>query len=429
MDSNPVHVFGGVLILLLTALASYKNEPTNDKSLKSGDNGFDKSMELTEDSEVFLVLNKNTISSARSTRLLLSYSKEIYIIIASYMDTDDILSFSRTCSLLAEEFSCGVIWEQLWRLRYGKMWRDFAYLRELRGIHWDPYANWGDPLSGWFVFYLEFEYCWANWLLAGCNNRKMCYLVLYSQIYDVTSFVPGHPGSAETLLEHCGSDATQSFIDIGHSNMAKQMSSTYIVGAPEYNVGMHEDVSLIISLVMNEQNKDGGDSSLTPGNMIQAIRSTMESVGALASSAMSTGGPDTDTIVAAEHAIGGSQSFADVEADAESLSMRDMYASLSTETVIGMVKQTKMSINTQEMYSQMLSMSTSAQATMSNVANSAKENMTRLSTTAKQTMTEVAVTAKQTMSDMFNPDNSDFEGDDGLSNMEIFDAIDSSLEY
>ena len=257
----------------------------------------------------------------------------------------------------------------------------------------------------------------------------MCYLVLYSQIYDVTSFVPGHPGSAETLLEHCGSDATQSFIDIGHSNMAKQMSSTYIVGAPEYNVGMHEDVSLIISLVMNEQNKDGGDSSLTPGNMIQAIRSTMESVGALASSAMSTGGPDTDTIVAAEHAIGGSQSFADVEADAESLSMRDMYASLSTETVIGMVKQTKMSINTQEMYSQMLSMSTSAQATMSNVANSAKENMTRLSTTAKQTMTEVAVTAKQTMSDMFNPDNSDFEGDDGLSNMEIFDAIDSSLEY
>lgn len=426
MDNAPL--FGGVMILLLTALASYNKESSK---AKSSDGCNDESMMSMEDSEVFLVLKKNSISSARSSKLLLSYSKEIYFMIASYMDTDDILSFSRTCSLLSEEFSCDLIWEQLWRLRYGQMWQDFAYLRELRGIHWNPYANWGDPLSGWFTFYLEFEYCWANWLLAGCNNRDKSYMVLYNQIYDVTKFIPNHPGSAETLLEHCGGDATQSFIDIGHSNTAKQMSSTYVVGAPEYNVGSHEDLSLIISLVMNEQNKNnggsGGGSSL---NMIQAIRNTMESMSAIASSAMGSGVSADDAQSSDGASLSSSMSAAALERYNK---MREVYSSLSTEQIMGMVRQTEVSINTQEMYSRMLSISTAmsstASATMHTVANTAKKNMTRLSTSAKQTMSDVAETAKQTMSDMFNPDNSDFDGDDGLSNMEIFDAIDSSLEF
>lgn len=41
---------------------------------------------------------------------------------------------------------------------------------------------------------------------------------------------PQHPGGEEVLLEQAGSDATESFEDVGHSTDAREMLEQYYVG-------------------------------------------------------------------------------------------------------------------------------------------------------------------------------------------------------
>jgi cytochrome b involved in lipid metabolism len=55
-------------------------------------------------------------------------------------------------------------------------------------------------------------------------------------VYDVTSFVPEHPGGAPIMLPYCGKDATAAFDTKGavnkmHSINAEKMLSKYLVGS------------------------------------------------------------------------------------------------------------------------------------------------------------------------------------------------------
>jgi cytochrome b involved in lipid metabolism len=43
------------------------------------------------------------------------------------------------------------------------------------------------------------------------------WMVVHGYVYDVTSFVDTHPGGPEVLLEYAGTDATESFDEVGHS--------------------------------------------------------------------------------------------------------------------------------------------------------------------------------------------------------------------
>ena len=45
-------------------------------------------------------------------------------------------------------------------------------------------------------------------------------MALRGSIYDVTAFIPHHPGSEESLLHRSGRDATAVFEDVGHSKTA-----------------------------------------------------------------------------------------------------------------------------------------------------------------------------------------------------------------
>ncbi|XP_019954373.2 cytochrome b5 type B [Paralichthys olivaceus] len=62
------------------------------------------------------------------------------------------------------------------------------------------------------------------------NMSSDTWLIIHDKVYDITSFLEEHPGGEEVLLEQAGSDATESFEDVGHSTDAREMLEQYLVG-------------------------------------------------------------------------------------------------------------------------------------------------------------------------------------------------------
>lgn len=52
-------------------------------------------------------------------------------------------------------------------------------------------------------------------------------------VYDVSEYVKDHPGGQDALLEVAGQDATAAYEDVGHSEDAREILHTYLVGALE----------------------------------------------------------------------------------------------------------------------------------------------------------------------------------------------------
>jgi cytochrome b involved in lipid metabolism/protoporphyrinogen oxidase len=59
------------------------------------------------------------------------------------------------------------------------------------------------------------------------NNKKDAWLVIDNNVYDITSWVPNHPGGS-IILKGVGTDATKLFK--GHSNYAKEKLKTFKIG-------------------------------------------------------------------------------------------------------------------------------------------------------------------------------------------------------
>lgn len=70
--------------------------------------------------------------------------------------------------------------------------------------------------------------------LAKHNSSQSCWLLISGKIYDVTSFLPDHPGEAKTILPTCGTDATAAYASRGgtgsHSATATAMLADYYIG-------------------------------------------------------------------------------------------------------------------------------------------------------------------------------------------------------
>lgn len=62
------------------------------------------------------------------------------------------------------------------------------------------------------------------------NKPNDCWIVIDGKIIDVTTYLDGHPGGAEVLVQNAGKDATQAFLAIGHSESAKMQMMDYLVG-------------------------------------------------------------------------------------------------------------------------------------------------------------------------------------------------------
>ncbi|KAI8716148.1 hypothetical protein NCS52_00907800 [Fusarium sp. LHS14.1] len=47
--------------------------------------------------------------------------------------------------------------------------------------------------------------------VAKHNNAKSCWLIIHNEVYDLTKFLPQHPGGRRVIMMHAGRDATQRF--------------------------------------------------------------------------------------------------------------------------------------------------------------------------------------------------------------------------
>ncbi len=60
------------------------------------------------------------------------------------------------------------------------------------------------------------------------NNANDCWMVIDGKIYNVTSYIPQHPGGPEKIIRNCGKDGTQIF-NLKHSPDKKQYLTPYFV--------------------------------------------------------------------------------------------------------------------------------------------------------------------------------------------------------
>lgn len=44
--------------------------------------------------------------------------------------------------------------------------------------------------------------------VAKHNSRNDCYVILYNKVYDMTEFLPHHPGGPQIIIKYAGKDAT-----------------------------------------------------------------------------------------------------------------------------------------------------------------------------------------------------------------------------
>jgi predicted heme/steroid binding protein len=71
--------------------------------------------------------------------------------------------------------------------------------------------------------------------IAKHNQANDCWMAIEGQVYDVTSFIPQHPGG-RAILEGCGKDATELFntrpmgSGTAHSERARAMHPDYLIG-------------------------------------------------------------------------------------------------------------------------------------------------------------------------------------------------------
>mgnify|MGYP001247318023 CR=1 FL=1 len=70
--------------------------------------------------------------------------------------------------------------------------------------------------------------------VATHNTQSNCWLIINNQIYNVTQYIPFHPGGTQRIVNYCGKEATQAFNTRGgsgsHSNNAKNMLANYLIG-------------------------------------------------------------------------------------------------------------------------------------------------------------------------------------------------------
>ncbi|KAI3406567.1 CYB5 [Candida oxycetoniae] len=57
-----------------------------------------------------------------------------------------------------------------------------------------------------------------------------CWVVINGRVYNVSSYIDEHPGGEEVLLDVAGSDATEAFDDIGHSDEAHEILAKLFIG-------------------------------------------------------------------------------------------------------------------------------------------------------------------------------------------------------
>ncbi|KAK2774714.1 hypothetical protein FQN53_003521 [Emmonsiellopsis sp. PD_33] len=67
-------------------------------------------------------------------------------------------------------------------------------------------------------------------VVATHNSRDDLWITIHGKVYDVTKYVRDHPGGADALIEVAGTDATEAYEDVGHSEDASEILESYLIG-------------------------------------------------------------------------------------------------------------------------------------------------------------------------------------------------------
>ncbi|KAB0797088.1 hypothetical protein PPYR_08082 [Photinus pyralis] len=65
------------------------------------------------------------------------------------------------------------------------------------------------------------------------EKHKNGWIIIHNSVYDMSKFIPEHPGGEEVLLELEGFDATEGFEDAGHTPDARGILAKLKVGELE----------------------------------------------------------------------------------------------------------------------------------------------------------------------------------------------------
>ena len=87
------------------------------------------------------------------------------------------------------------------------------------------------------------------------GEGKKVLIVIHDKVYDVTQFLDDHPGGREILMEKSGTVASQAFDDIGHSEDAKELMKSFVIGKlveAEAQEGVKEDQEGKVDDLANE---------------------------------------------------------------------------------------------------------------------------------------------------------------------------------
>jgi len=75
-----------------------------------------------------------------------------------------------------------------------------------------------------------------------------CWVAIHGRVFDLTRFLPHHPGGGEVIASLAGLDAGSEFEDIGHSDWARLDAKQYFVGILEGAVFESENIPLLAQL-------------------------------------------------------------------------------------------------------------------------------------------------------------------------------------
>lgn len=67
-------------------------------------------------------------------------------------------------------------------------------------------------------------------LIATHNSPADCWIIVNNKVYDVTNYLPFHPGGINAILSYCGKDDSSAFAGLPHSQNANNLLATYFVG-------------------------------------------------------------------------------------------------------------------------------------------------------------------------------------------------------
>jgi len=74
-------------------------------------------------------------------------------------------------------------------------------------------------------------------VVAQHNTADDCWLVINNNIYNLTAYIPDHPGGEQNIVPNCGKDATAAFNTKGknpgapHSDAARQILEQFYIGS------------------------------------------------------------------------------------------------------------------------------------------------------------------------------------------------------